>query len=106
MALLPEPYRPGRIALSRQEEKALARQAGATARELMELDHVDLVERAKVRIVGGVAREAIHEVAGIADEVMACQQQNPYGAHLAANLAERSARILGERIERASRRLG
>ncbi|MGD1056958.1 MAG: hypothetical protein ABR992_06025 [Solirubrobacteraceae bacterium] len=106
MALLPEPYRPGRVALGRREEKALARQAGATASELMELDRVDLVERAKMRIVGGVTREAIHEVAGIADEVMACQQQNPYGAHLAADLAERSARILGERIERASRRLG
>jgi phage host-nuclease inhibitor protein Gam len=104
--MLPDPYRPGRVALSRQEEKALARQSGVTARELMELDHVELVERAKVRVIGGVAREAIREAEDIADEVMACQSRNPYGAHLAADLAEVSSRLLKERIERANRRLG
>lgn len=106
MALLPDPYRPGAVALSRQEEKALARQAGVTARELMELDHLELVERAKVRILGGVTHEAILQVEDIADEVMACQARNPYGAHLAADLAKRGAHALADRIDRVNRRLG
>jgi hypothetical protein len=106
MSLLPEPYRPGRLALSRQEEKALARQASATALELLAVDHVELVERAKVRAVGSVTREAISEAERIADDVMACQQQNPLATHLAADLAMTGTKALKERIERANRRLG
>jgi hypothetical protein len=106
MSLLPDSYRPGRLSLTRQEQKALAHQLGMTRRELMELDRVELVELAKVRIIGSVGREALEQIEDIADEVMACQQRNPYAAGLAADLALTTKKELKKRIKATNRRLG
>jgi hypothetical protein len=103
---LPDTYRPGRLTLTRTEQKALARQLGMTRRELMELDHVELVELAKVRIIGSVGYEAIQQIEDIADEVMACQQRNPFAANLAADLALTTKKELKQRIKATNRRLG
>ena len=98
MSFLPDSYRP--------EQKALARQLGITRRDLMELDHIELVELAKTRIVGSVSLEAIEQMEEIADEVMACQQRNPFAANLAADLALTAKKQLKQRIKATNRRLG
>jgi hypothetical protein len=105
MSYLPEIYRSGGP-LSRKEERALARQMGATAAELLAVDRVQLVERAKVRAIGGVASDAIDEVVRLADEVALCAERNPFGAQLAARLACDAERAFARRIERANERLG
>ncbi len=106
MSLLPDSYRPGQLSLTRQQQKALAHQLGLTRRELMELDRIELVEVAKVRILGSVADEAIEVAEDIADEVMACQQRNPFAASLAADLALTTEKQLRRRIKATNRRLG
>jgi hypothetical protein len=107
MALLPESYRPqGSLALSRRDEKALARRLGITASELIAVDHTVLVERAKVRGLGHVVRDAVDEAGQIADDVVACAERNPLAGQLAGEVAVGARRAISERIELANGRLG
>jgi hypothetical protein len=106
MDILPVPYMTSSTALTRQERKALERQAGATAFGLLAIGQVEMIERAKVRALGGVADETIVQAKLIADEVMRCAARNSLAAQMAIELAETTTRELKERIACTNRRLG
>lgn len=95
---------PSRV--DRQVSKALTRRMSATGLELVTVDHTVLVERAKVRGLGHIVRDAVDEVGQIADDVVACAERNPLAGQLAAEVAVGARRAISERIELANRRLG
>jgi hypothetical protein len=106
MGNLPDIYRAQGMALSRQEEKALRRQFGAGAQELLAVDHAQLVERAKMRALAVVAEDAMDEVIYLGNEVARCAEQNPLAAPLAADFAAKAQRELVHRLKRTNERLG
>jgi hypothetical protein len=83
---------PSRI--EREVSKALARQMSATGLELIAVDHAVLVERAKVRGLGHVVRDAVDEVGQIADDVVACAERNRLAGQLAAEVAVGARRAI------------
>lgn len=100
------PARRDALVPDRQTNRALERIDRNAAIELFVADRVELVERAKVRALGSVAREAVREVDDIAAEVAACAERNPFGAQLAVRVATAAARELEHRVELTNRRLG
>ena len=106
MSYLPDIYQTQGSGLSRKEERALVRQMGSSALELLAVDRTRVVERAKVRALGDIGVDAVDEVVRVADAVAICAERNPFGAQLAAKLAIDFERTMERRIERASERLG
>jgi hypothetical protein len=106
LSFLPDIYQAQSTGMSRRDERALARQMGSSALELLAVDRTRLVERAKIRALGDIGSDAVDEVVRVADAVAICAERNPFGTQLAAKLAIDFERTMERRIERASERLG
>jgi hypothetical protein len=94
------------LVLSRKEQKALARQITGANLELMEVQRVEVVERARVRALGGIADDAIDQAGKLADTVVLEARRNPLAGQVAADLLTGASRAMKERIDLANRRLG
>jgi hypothetical protein len=106
LSYLPDIPQGHSLALSRKEQKALVRQLNDANFELLSVQRVEVVERARVRALGGITDDAIDQAGKLADAVMLEAQRNPLAGQLAAELVMGANRAMKERIDLANRRLG
>jgi hypothetical protein len=94
------------LSIDRRTARVAARADVATALQLQGLAHEEFVARAKVQVLGSVSRQAVDEVLDLGARVQDAAERNPFGARLAAEVAQTAARELGRQVEWTAWRLG